>query len=180
MNNQQALKKIALAALLTAMSVAIDVLFKRILGLENFGVPFYAIPIVYGSIILGPFYGVIMSVIADGFGVLIAGNGYLPLFVLAPIIWGLLPGLMNYKSVKRLSVLALSLLLTYVLASAVNTYAIYYYFGYESAMATILARVLLIPVNTILLFYVIKALDRKLRPISDRFMNMDIQAKNKI
>ncbi len=171
MKTQKELKRLALAAVLTAMSVAIDVFFKRVLGLQNFGVPFYAIPIVYGSILLGPIYGVLMSIVSDAFGVLIAGYGYLPLFVIAPVIWGVLPGLFVRKKVKSLMMLAVTLFFTYVLASLANTFALYISYSSATAFASLYTRISLIPLNTIIMFIIIRELEKKLRPVTERYIH---------
>ena len=60
MKNNLQIQRLALASL-TAISVVIDAFFKVMLNLQNFGLPFYAIPIVIGGIILGPLYGGIMG-----------------------------------------------------------------------------------------------------------------------
>ncbi len=177
MNKQKELKRLALAAVLTAMSIAIDVFFKRVLGLHNFGVPFYAIPIVFGSILLGPIYGILMSLVGDAFGVLIAGFTYLPFFMIAPIMWGLIPGLLMRKKISHLGRLAIALFLTYILVSLSNTFAIYYYYGEASAMATLYVRISLIPFNTILMFFILKELNRKLLPVSTHFMNPELKTE---
>lgn len=176
METNKELKRLALAAVFTAISISIDVFFKYALGLPNFGVPFYAIPIIFGSMLLGPVYGVLMSVIGDAVGVFLSGYGYLPLFVLAPIFWGLVPGLLMRHSQKNWARLAVMIFVTYVLATLANTYAIYDYYGLASAKATLYVRVGLIPFNTILMFFIIKELQVKLKPVSDKFINPSLQS----
>ena len=46
------LQKLLIAVALISISIAIDVIFKRLIPIETFGLPFYAIPIVLGSIVL--------------------------------------------------------------------------------------------------------------------------------
>ena len=177
MNKHQELKRLALAAVLTAISVAIDLFFKQLLGLPNFGVPFYAIPLVFGSILLGPIYGVIMSVIGDAVGVMLSPYGYLPLFVIGPVLWGLLPGLIRGKQKEQWARLAITIFVTYALVSFANTFAIYMYYGIESATATLYTRIGLIPFNTVIMFFIIKELEKKLKPVSDRFINAKLSAE---
>ncbi len=176
METHRLLKKVALAAVFTAVSIVIDIFFKQLLGLPNFGVPFYAIPLVYGSILLGPAYGVIMSVISDAVGVMLSPYGYLPLFVIAPVFWGLLPGIIMGKKKKNWMRLAIAIFATYLFASLANTLAIFYYYGEGSALATLLSRVGLIPFNTIIMFFIIKELIKKLEPISERFFDQPLKA----
>ena len=112
-----------------------------------------------------------MIVIGDAVGVFLSGYGYLPMFVIAPVFWGLIPGLMMNKQNQNWARLALAIFVTYVLASAANTYAIYYYFGSASAMSTLYIRIGLIPFNTIIMFFILKELQVKLKPLSERFIN---------
>jgi ECF transporter S component (folate family) len=162
------IQKLALAAILAATSVVIDVFFKQLIGIQNFGVPFYAIPIVMGSIILGPHYGVLMSLASDAIGVTIAAQGYLISFALAPVMWGLIPGLLMYKRYSNYR-LAYVIPLTYLFASLSNTLAMYIEFGRETTFATLAIRVLFIPINSVIIFYVIKDIYHKLSPFHEKF-----------
>ncbi|MDX9692088.1 MAG: folate family ECF transporter S component [Acholeplasmataceae bacterium] len=161
-------QKLALAAVLTATSVVIDVFFKQLMGIQNFGVPFYAVPIIMGSIILGPHYGVLMSLVSDAVGVTIAGQGYLISFAIAPIMWGLIPGLFLYKRYS-LYRLAYVIPLTYLFASLSNTLAMFIEFGRETTIATLAIRVIFIPLNSIIMFYVIKDVYLRLTPFHEKF-----------
>jgi len=169
MKNSLLIKKVALASMLTALSVVIDVFFKYALAIQNFGLPFYAIPIVIGSIVLGPLYGTIMGFVGDAIGVAIASQGYLPMFVIAPMIWGFLPGFLLNKSYK-LEKLAIVLFLTYILASISNTFAIFIHFGRATALLTIILRMSLIPFNTVIMFFFIKDIHKKLEPFCEQFV----------
>jgi ECF transporter S component (folate family) len=162
------IQKLALAAILAATSVVIDVFFKQLIGIQNFGVPFYAIPIVMGSIILGPHYGVLMSLASDAIGVTIAGQGYLISFALAPVMWGLIPGLFMYKRYSNYR-LAYVVPLTYVFASLSNTLAMYIEFGRETTLATLAIRMIFIPLNSVLIFYIVKDMYQKLSPFHEKF-----------
>lgn len=169
MNGNKQLQKIVLAASLAAVSVVIDVFFKYALGIQNFGLPFYAIPIIIGSIILGPIYGVIMAVIGDGVGVMISGYGYLPMFVLAPIVWGGLPGLFLHKNYSKFK-LAYLIPLTYLLASLSNTFAMYIHFDRQTTLALLVLRMGLIPFNSVIIYMVTKDVFQKLLPFSEAFI----------
>ncbi|MBU1093285.1 MAG: folate family ECF transporter S component [Firmicutes bacterium] len=168
MNGNKQLQKIVLAASLAAVSVVIDVFFKYVLNIQHFGVPFYAIPIIIGSIVLGPLYGVIMGFIGDGIGVMIAGEGYLPLYVIGPMIWGLMPGLLLHKKYSPLK-LGWAIPLTYVLVSLSNTLAGVVYFGSEVTILYLYLRLSLIPFNSVIMFVIIKDVYRKLSPFTERY-----------
>ncbi len=173
MNGNKQLQKLALAASLAAVSVVIDVFFKYALGIQNFGLPFYAVPIILGSIILGPAYGVIMAFVGDGIGVILANQGYLPMFVLAPVMWGLVPGIFLHKRYTAYK-LAYVVPLTYLLASLSNTLALYIHFGMQTTIALLVLRVGLIPFNSVIIYMVVKDIHLKLLPFSERF-NLQIQ-----
>lgn len=153
MNQNIVLKKIILASSFTAMSVVIDVFFKSILNISNFGLPFYAIPIVLGSIILGPIYGIGIALIADAFGVMMSGYAYLPLYALAAVFWGLIPGLFNQGKISKAK-LIVSIFVAYLFANMSNTFANYYYFGYGTALTTLAIRLSLLPFNAVIIYYV--------------------------
>lgn len=169
MNGNKQLQKIVLAASLAAVSVVIDVFFKHTLGIQNFGLPFYAVPIIIGSIVLGPLYGVIMAVVGDGVGVILANQGYLPMFVLAPIVWGLVPGLFLHKKYSKTK-LAYIIPLTYLLASLSNTFALYIHFDRQTTLALLILRMGLIPFNSVIIYFVVKDVYQKLLPFSERFI----------
>ncbi|MFH0766722.1 MAG: folate family ECF transporter S component [Bacillota bacterium] len=168
MNGNKQLQKLVLAASLAAVSVVIDVFFKYALGIQNFGLPFYAVPIIIGSIILGPLYGVIMAFVSDGIGVILANQGYLPMFVLAPIVWGLIPGLLMHKKYSTFK-LSYAVPLTYLLASLSNTLALYIHFDMQTTLALLVLRMGLIPFNSIIIYMVIKDVYQKLLPFSERY-----------
>ncbi len=169
MNGNKQLQKIVLAASLAAVSVVIDVFFKYALGIQNFGLPFYAVPIIIGSIVLGPLYGVIMAIIGDGVGVVVANQGYLPMFVLAPMVWGFVPGLFLHKNYSKVK-LAYVIPLTYLFASLSNTLALYIHFDMQTTVALLILRMGLIPFNSVILYIVVKDVFQKLLPFSERFI----------
>jgi len=168
MRKNKELLKLLLAVALTAISVVIDVLFKYVVPIETFGMPFYAIPLVLGSIILGPVYGVMMALVGDAIGVVISGYSYLPLYALAAISWGLIPGIINrkYGFVK----LIFSVLLAYLFANLSNTLANYVYFGQVTALATLAIRLLLIVPNSIIIILVTHLLYKRLYMIYPEYL----------
>lgn len=168
MNRNNQIQRLVLAASLAAVSVVIDVFFKYVLNIQNFGLPFYAVPIILGSIILGPVYGMAMAFVGDAIGVVVSNQGYLPMFILAPIVWGILPGLFLHKKYAQ-SKLAYVIPITYLIASLSNTFAMYIHFGSETTMALLLLRMALIPFNSIVIFFVVKDLYHKLLPFHEQY-----------
>ncbi|HRX45699.1 MAG TPA: ECF transporter S component, partial [Acholeplasmataceae bacterium] len=69
MKNNTQIQKLVLAASLTAVSVVIDAFFRIILNIQGFGLPFYAIPLIIGGIVLGPLYAGIMGFVGDAIGI---------------------------------------------------------------------------------------------------------------
>ncbi len=161
-------QKMVLAASLAAISIIIDVFFKFVLNIQNFGLPFYAIPIIFGSIILGPSYGVMIALVGDVIGVVTANQAFLPFFVLGPIMWGLIPGLILHKkyTVHRL---VWVVPLTYLLASLSNTLALMIHFDVQTTLSLLVIRMSLIPFNSVIIFFLVKDIHLKLIPFFERF-----------
>ena len=161
-------QKMVLAASLAAISIMIDVFFKFVLNIQNFGLPFYAIPIIFGSIILGPSYGVMIALVGDVIGVVTANQTFLPLFVFGPIMWGLIPGLILHKKyvIHRL---AWVIPLTYLCASLSNTLALMIHFDVQTTISLLVIRMSLIPFNSVIMFFLVKDMLLKLNPFFERF-----------
>jgi riboflavin transporter len=168
MNRSNQIHKLVLGSSLAAVSVVIDVFFKYALNIQNFGLPFYAVPIILGSIILGPVYGMAMAFVGDAIGVVVSNQGYLPMFVLAPIVWGVLPGLFLHKKYAT-NKLAYVIPFTYIIASLSNTLALFIHFGIETTLALLVLRMALIPFNSIVMFFVVRDLYHKLLPFHERY-----------
>jgi len=114
-----------------------------------------------------------MAFVGDGIGVILANQGYLPMFVLAPMMWGLVPGIFLQKRFTAYK-LAYVVPLTYLLASLSNTLALYIHFGMHTTIALLVLRVGLIPFNSVIIYMVVKDVHMKLLPFSERF-NLQIQ-----
>jgi ECF transporter S component (folate family) len=168
MRNNQQIQKLVLAASLTAVSVVIDAFFRIILNIQGFGLPFYAIPLIIGGIILGPLYGGIMGFVGDALGVFMTGGTYLPFFVIASILWGVIPGLLLHKKFQPFK-LAWVVILTYLLASTSNTIAMLIYWPREVTVAWFVLRMTLIPFNSIIIFVLVNDTHKKLIPYIERY-----------
>ncbi|MFP4178195.1 MAG: ECF transporter S component [Acholeplasmataceae bacterium] len=169
MNNTKHVQRLTLAASLASVSIVIDILFKMLIQSTSFGVPFYAIPIILGSIILGPAYGLGMALVSDLIGVNFSGQGYLPLFALSAVAWGVIPGVLIRRRF-RLDLLAVAVFLAYLAATTLNTIAILYYFGRIEALSTLALRLSLVIFNSVIIFYFVKDAYRKLTPFYERFV----------
>jgi riboflavin transporter len=167
MNHTKHIQRLTLAASLSSISIVIDILFKSIVQSTSFGLPFYAIPLILGSMILGPGYGLVMALVSDLVGVSFAGQGYLPLFALSAVAWGVIPGLLIRRTFKP-HVLALAVFLAYLAATTLNTIAILYYFGNIAALSMLALRLALIFFNSVIIFYFVKDAYVKLTPFYEK------------
>ncbi len=169
MNNTKHIQRLTLAASLSSISIVIDILFKSLVQSTSFGLPFYAIPLILGSIILGPGYGLFMALVSDLVGVSFAGQGYLPLFALSAVAWGVIPGVLIRRTFKP-QVLALAVFLAYFAATTLNTIAILYYFGRIEALSMLALRLSLIFFNSVIIFHFVKDAYVKLTPFYEKFV----------
>ncbi|HHW79638.1 MAG TPA: folate family ECF transporter S component [Acholeplasmataceae bacterium] len=147
-------KKMVLAAILTAISVVIDTAFKVIIPTQLVGVPFYAIPIIIGAIILGTKYSVIIAVLGDIVSAVISpGVTPLPLFTFAALFWGLIPGLFLYRNKYNGFVTGLIVLGTHLIVTSLNSFALYVHFhrSLSGLLVDLPLRLLLIIPNTIII-----------------------------
>ncbi|MCF7932666.1 MAG: ECF transporter S component [Acholeplasmataceae bacterium] len=168
MKHQMLLQKLALASVLTALSIVIDIMFKMIAMSPVFGFPFYAIPIVLGSILLGPIFGMMMAFIGDFFGVINSGYPYLPLFALAALAWGAIPGILMRKHVQP-ERLMWAIVISYLLASGFNTVAMMVHYSVQTALANLPLRLLAAMFNGPVMFVLIRDLYRRMAPIYERY-----------
>ena len=165
MKKSRELQKLVLASSLVAISIVIDIFFKQILSFNNFGVPFYAIPIIYGSIVLGPIYGLIMGYVSDLVGFVAFPNGaYAFIFALGAMLWGFLPGLFLYRKYDRTK-LVFVLIFTHILVTIANTLGLLTFLSRESALASLTVRLTMIPINVVIITLLVHALQEKLNPV---------------
>lgn len=183
------LKKMILASFLAALSIAIDASIKAILGVQTFGLPFHNIPIIYASIVLGPIYGLGIAIIGDVLGLLLAGQivYFAPWFMLAPIAWGLIPGLLLHKKYDRRKLIFV-VGITHLIATVANTFGLlindlvqtHGFFDYSwkdgTVVATIITRLLrripsffLILPNAFILSAITNRLYERLDPFTSEF-----------
>lgn len=135
------IQKLALGAILAALSVVLKLTLEMWIKIPGFGLPFYGIPLVLAGLYLGPLYGLIVAVVADTtFGIV---QGYLPLYVLSSIAWGVIPSL--FKRRKNVAYWVFMIMFTYIMATLGNTLANYVHLGIKVMMATLYYRLALIP-----------------------------------
>lgn len=175
------LRKLTLAAILTALSIVLDILFKSIVPVnESFGFPFYAIPLVIGSIVLGPLYGGTMGFISDAIGFFAGGSqfAYDFMFALQAISWGVIPYFLA-KRKSRWPRVSIAILVSHVVATSFSTFAnfmsSYIYNGgnvdgaLTYAFANVPLRLLMMPVNIIIITYITYSVNTRLEPLYIEF-----------
>lgn len=161
-------KKMVLAAILTAISIVIDTVFKVIIPTQLVGVPFYAIPIIIGAIILGVKYSLIIAILGDIVSAVISpGVTPLPLFTLAALFWGLIPGLTLYKEKHKGFLMVLIILVTHLIVTALNSFALYVHFHRSIAglLVDLPLRLILIIPNTIIIVTLCRAVIESIREL---------------
>lgn len=165
MNKSKEIQKLVIASSLVAISIVIDVFFKQVLSFNNFGVPFYAIPIIFGSIILGPIYGLAMGYVSDLVGFIAFPNGaYAFIFALSAMTWGFVPGLFLYKKYDKVK-LGITVFVTHILATLANTVGLLMFLPYQTAIASLPIRLLMVPVNIVIITLLVDSLYKKLLPV---------------
>lgn len=169
MTRNKEVRRMILAASLTALSILINVFFRFALNIPNFGLPFYAIPLVLGSIILGPVYGMAMGFVSDALSVPLTGGTYLPLFVVSKIMWGVVPALVVGKNYSHFK-LAIAIPLAYILANLSNTLAMFVHFDRQTTLALLVLRMALIPFNSVIMFVFVKDIYLRLKPLHESYL----------
>lgn len=164
------LKFLSLAGVLTAMSIALDVLVKQVIPVANFGLPYYAIPLIIGGLILGPIYGALMGLISDNVGFMLFATGvYNPLFSLSAIAWGLIPGLLLDKRSKSFRIIIV-ITLTHLVSTILTTFAMWVVISYDYALASLSLRLSVFPVNLVILSFITIVLNKRLMPVYEDYL----------
>lgn len=136
LKNPSSTRKLTLAAMLLAVSVVLSQFFRIELpigGITGLKIGLAQLPVLFGSIVLGPTYGLLLAVASDFFSVLMSSSGaYQPLFAVTAAIFGFLPGLFLHRRPARPGFIRLFivLLLTQMVTSAaLNTLLIHVLYG---------------------------------------------------
>ena len=94
-------KRLTSAALLAALSLLLGFLAKAAQGTGPLRLTVEGLPIVLAGIVLGPFYGAAVGVVADLASCLSAGQTPLPLVALGSALVGLVPGVLSRPFMRR-------------------------------------------------------------------------------
>lgn len=157
--------KLTLASSFTAIAVIIDIIFKSFLP-SNFGIPMYAIPVIVGSIILGPFYGGIIGFASDvlGFYAMPQDTSFNIIFSISAIAWGIIPGLFISEKSQKI-VYGIVLFFSHLIATLLNSLALFIVVGKKVALASLPIRLSFLPLNVLVLsvlcFVIVNRLSNK-------------------
>lgn len=145
--------KIVLGSILTALSIGIRLFFDYLIPTGgNFGLPLYSIPLIIASLMLGPSYGILIGILAD-LGNLMGPHSYLPLFGLSTLAWAVIPGIIARKNYNFLKI-AIAIMISYLVASSLNTVAIIVYFNSKTALGSLAIRIPILLTSTPPLIYI--------------------------
>lgn len=182
------LNRLTLAATLTALSIVIDVLSKTIIPSGvSFGFPFYAVPLVIGSLVLGPFYGLLMGFLSDLVGFMSFPQGtYDILFALQAMAWGLIPWFIARRKSTWVRI-GIAVVITHLVASLCSTTADFFgAFAYNGGNINqsfiymwrfLPLRLLMMPVNIIVITVISYISNTRLEPVYEEFFGK-VQIKN--
>lgn len=145
--NRDLIFKLTLSAVLAALSIVLKLMTDYWLRTNFFGFPFYGIPLIISGLLLGPYYALLIGIVADTISGLIIG--YLPLFIFSTIAWAVLPCLFTKetKGAKWYVVI----FLTYLISSLLNTFAIWLHFSWGGAIGSLSTRLGVLPAFTIII-----------------------------
>lgn len=149
------IKKFVLASMLASISIILNLIPAYFSPFKSIQLPFYQIPLVLAGIYLGKNYIIYIALIADlGIGML-NPTGYLPLFIFSKLAWGFIPAIFLYKRNYNIIFLSLVVLFSYLLATTLNGFAIYVYFGRSIFKFSFIYRLIqFVLFSPIIIFYV--------------------------
>ncbi len=157
------LMKIILTTMFAAIAAAVSLFFVYVVPSDGtFGLPFYAIPLMIGSLLLGPKYGLVAGFLADLAIGFLGKYGYMPLYTISSLSWSFFAGLIKnkYKALKLLIMTFVS----YLIATLGNTLANYIYFGKKAALGTLPLRVISLFIFTPIITSAVHVLYLRLKP----------------
>lgn len=113
--------KMTLASILTALAIVLKIISRRLIPSDQFGIPLFALPLVLGSIMVGPIYGAVMGMITDYISMTMSPFPFSLFFFLSAVVWGLFPGLFNKLKGNKIKLL-ITLLITHLTVTTFNTF----------------------------------------------------------
>lgn len=151
------IKAMTLAGTLAALSFVL----KLYLSFTTFDlrITFYEIPILIGSLVLGPIYGLFIAIASDFAYISLAGFPFSPLMALSAVMWGVIPALARNKVDSNWFIPVI--MITSLIAFSLNSYQLYLWSGsgmWALFPLRLLIVVLMWPVQILLVRVLIKRL----------------------
>lgn len=167
---QKSILKITYAGLLIALSVVLTRFLNmpiQIAGIQGARLNLGFIPIILAGMLLGPLYGGIVGSVADILGYLINPMGavFFPGFTLTSATVGVLPILISYKFKKKLFFMVVSILITVITATILNTIwlSILYHLEFKIIIIPrLIIGLIMFPIYTFFVVYLKKIIDKTL------------------
>ena len=166
-------KYLVMAAFLTALSIVLTRFFSVMLPEVRIGIG--KVPIVMSGLLFGPMLGGISGAAADLVGMLLFPTGaYHPGFTISSMLDGLIPGIFALYFNRHLKkgvrfnfsrILVVQIVLTILNSIILNTLWLTQYLGKGFIVllpARVLNAVISLPIQTIIIYYLIKYLGRML------------------
>ena len=163
-------RRLVLCALFVALGVILGGLLSvpaMPLGVYSVKIGFGTLPVILSGVLFGPVYGGIVGGLTDFLQAITfpKGGAYMPWFTITGILFGLIPGLFFIKKQKPTFLrILLAIFAGQTVGSVVlNTYlisTIYELPFWATFTARAINQAVMIPVYTVLVYYIIRALSR--------------------
>lgn len=159
----QNLKSIVIGAMFGAISIVLSSL--AIMITQNIRISFTFLPNEFIYYLLGPIFGSFYGAAMDVLGWIISPKGpYFPGFTMSGIVTALIYGFILYKKPIRIgNVILANLIRSLIVDMVLNTYWLSMLYG-DAFVALFLLRItkilIMLPIETILLYVVIKAIEQ--------------------
>lgn len=138
------IKKITILAILMALGVV----FKFFsVGDGEFRISFWDIPLFIAGMISGPIYGCICALGADLiYGLCFSSYPFSFIMMFTTIVWGISGGIFYNKNInkKTIIILYIVVLLTSLMATAINSVYLTIYYGFETMLLKLPLRLLVL------------------------------------
>jgi len=168
MSSKKYIRRIVMGALLVALGVVLGGMLSIpgfLLGGYSVKIGLGTLPIILAGVLYGPGWGAIVGIAVDVLQALIFPKGaYIPFFTIVSALFGLIPGFFFWKK-KAFSFLRLLLAIAcgQLIGSVIcNTALLMILYGYpfEIIIARIINQIVMIPLYTVLVYYILKVLKK--------------------
>lgn len=168
MSRKKYIHRIVMGALLVALGVVLGGMLSIpgfLLGGYTVKVGLGTLPIILAGVLYGPGWGAIVGIAVDVLQALIFPKGaYIPLFTLVSALFGLIPGFFFWKKkdfsfLRLLAAIACGQFIGSVVCNTILLMVLYGY-PFEIIIARLINQVIMIPLYTVLVYYILKVLKK--------------------